>query len=53
MNVVLENIELITNAELMKRNTIHNLPEELVDVIRLTGRVKRKIKKIDNGTEQN
>jgi len=41
----LENLELITRAELMRRNTIHNLPPELKDTIQLAGRLKRAIRK--------
>ena len=45
-NTALDNLELVTRAELMTRNSIHNLPEELKDVIRLNGVIRRKI----NGT---
>ena len=40
----LGNFELITLAENMKRNTIHNLPPQLKQVIQLTGALKRKIR---------
>jgi hypothetical protein len=40
-----ENFELITRVELMRRNSIHNLPPELVEVVMLKGRVKRQINK--------
>ena len=43
LNVCLENLELITLAEIMRRNTIHRLPAPLKEVIHLLGRVKRKI----------
>jgi hypothetical protein len=36
-------LELITRAELMKRNTIHNYPPELSDVMRARGILKRTI----------
>jgi hypothetical protein len=49
-NLCLENFELITRAELMRRNTIHNYPPELVDVIRLGGALKRRLRRI--GEEQ-
>lgn len=42
-NIALDNLALLTRAELMARNTIHNLPEELKDVIRLNGVIRRKI----------
>lgn len=40
----LDNLELITREENMMRNTIHNYPEELRQNIRLTAKLKRKIK---------
>jgi hypothetical protein len=46
----LENLELITKAENMRRNTIHKLPKELADVCRIKGLVKRQInKRINHG----
>lgn len=47
----LDNFELISRRELMRRNTIHNYPSELADVIRLGASLKRQIRKIDE--EQN
>jgi len=43
--IVIENLECITRAENMRRNTIHNLPPALADVIRLKGVLKRHITK--------
>lgn len=43
--ITLDRLELVTRQELMKRNTIHKLPEELVSVIRLRGSVTRQINK--------
>jgi hypothetical protein len=43
-NCAIENLELLSNAEMMLRNSIHNLPEELKDTIMLLGRVKRKVR---------
>lgn len=40
---------LMSRADNAKRNSIHNLPEELKEVIMLTGRVKRKIKSLKDG----
>lgn len=51
MNTDISNLELITFAENMRRNTIHRYPVELKQTIRLLGKLKRKIK--DHGTEQN
>jgi hypothetical protein len=42
-NIMDANLELITRAELMRRNTIHRLPRELVEVIQLKGSIKRVI----------
>lgn len=41
----IENLECISRAENMKRNTIHNLPKELADVCRLRGVLNRHINK--------
>lgn len=43
LNVELENLELITRAENMRRNSIHNLPEPLHSAILQLGRLKRRI----------
>lgn len=40
-NVSLDNLVLLTDAEVMRRNTIHNLPPELVEVIRITGKINQ------------
>jgi hypothetical protein len=50
-NIRLDNFELVSRRELMQRNTIHNYPPELADVIRLGASLKRQIRKIDE--EQN
>ena len=42
-NCVLENLECISNAELMHRNTLHNLPEEVQELIHLKSRLTRAI----------
>ena len=39
----INNLELVTRSELMKRNSMHNLPEELKEVIALRIVIKRKI----------
>lgn len=46
LNVDLKNLECITFKENMLRNTIHNLPEELKEVIHLQTRIKKKTKKL-------
>lgn len=50
-HLALDNLELISRRELMQRNTIHNYPPELTEVIRLGASLKRQIRKIDE--EQN
>lgn len=40
-DVRIENLELISDAEKMRRNTIHRLPPELVEVCQARGRIKR------------
>ena len=36
-------VELLTRGELMKRNSVHNLPKELVELVQLRGALNRKI----------
>jgi hypothetical protein len=43
LNCDITNLELVTRAELMKKNTVHNLPKELVEVIQLRGAIHRQI----------
>lgn len=42
-NLSLDNLELISRKKNMQRNTIHNYPDELVEVMRLRGVLNRKI----------
>lgn len=42
-NVAVDNLELLTQAENMRRNTVHNLPKALVEVVRLRAVLMRKI----------
>lgn len=53
-DIRLDNLELITRAELMRRNTIHTLPPELKEVIQMKGRLKKLItdKEKRNAKEQ-
>lgn len=46
-NCAPENLELISDAEMMRRNSVHTLPAELVRVIQLDGVLKRKIRELD------
>jgi hypothetical protein len=43
--ITADKLEIVTYAENMRRNTIHNLPQPLKDVIQLLGRVKRQARK--------
>lgn len=43
----IENLECISNSELMKRNSLHRFPEELRKIIQLKGALKRQINKIE------
>lgn len=52
-HIAIDNLELISRRELMARNTVHNLPPELAQVIQLTGALKRKIRTRENAKEQN
>lgn len=38
-----DNLELITRAELMRRNTIHNYPKEIAQLVQLRGAITRQI----------
>jgi hypothetical protein len=51
-NVVAENLECITQAELTRRNSIHRYPPELRQVIRLAAKVRRKINEQSEETHQ-
>ncbi len=43
LNCIIENLECITLAENMRRNTIQRYPEELKSTFRLIGKLKKKI----------
>ena len=47
-NCTIENLMLITMRENMRRNTIHNYPNELKSLIFLKSKLSRKIKNIKN-----
>jgi hypothetical protein len=42
-HISLDNLELITRRELMLRNSIHNLPQSLKEVVQLKGAINRQI----------
>ncbi|MCP3868329.1 MAG: HNH endonuclease [Gammaproteobacteria bacterium] len=43
-DLALENLELISRAENMQRNTIHRYPAELKDTIRLASKLQRRLR---------
>jgi hypothetical protein len=45
-HIALNNLELVSNAEMMRRNSVHNLPKELQLVIQLNGALKRKLREL-------
>jgi hypothetical protein len=47
MNCEIDNLEIISNADNMLRNSVHNLPEELVTTIHILGVLKRKIREYE------
>ena len=47
LDCVLENLECLSNAELMKKNSVQRFPEELRKLIQLKGALKRQINKIE------
>lgn len=44
-NFALDNLELVSRAERLRRNSVHNLPPELVQVVQLRGAIHRQINK--------
>lgn len=47
-NIEIDNLELITRAENMRRNTIHRYPPELKSTIRQLGKLKKAISEASN-----
>lgn len=43
--IEIDNLECVTRAELMKRNSVHRLPKELVRLVLLRGALNRQINK--------
>jgi hypothetical protein len=44
-NVVIDNLDCISRRYLMLRNTVHNYPKELAEIIQLSGALKRQVRK--------
>ena len=47
LDCLYENLECISNAELMVKNSLHRFPEELRSLIQLKGALKRQINKLE------
>lgn len=48
----LDNLELVTQAEMMRRNSVHNLPEPLRKTIQVLGALNRQIRRRTEYAEQ-
>lgn len=46
-DIRLENLELVSRAEMMRRNTLHRYPEEITSAIRAKGVLTRRINKLE------
>ena len=51
-HIALDNLELVTRRALMGRNSVHNLPKELAQVVQLRGALVRKINRKERREEQ-
>lgn len=51
-NITLDNIELITRADLMRRNSYHQYGKEIASVMQLRGAITRQINKQGKNDEQ-
>lgn len=51
-HITLDNLELITRRELMARNTVHNLPKPLAQLVQLRGALVRKINRLNQIKEE-
>lgn len=51
-HIAIDNLECISRSDLMRRNTVHNLPGPLKQVIRLKGALKRVIRNKEKQNEQ-
>lgn len=50
LNVDINNLELVTRAELMSRNTVHRYPKEIAQLVQLRGAITRQINKRERTT---
>jgi len=51
-NVEVDNLEILTKAQNMKRNTVHNYPPEIVHLVQLKAAINRQINKKEKQHEQ-
>lgn len=51
-DITLDAVELLSRRELMARNTVHNLPKEIVQLVQLRGAVNRQINQRVKNHEQ-
>jgi hypothetical protein len=49
-NADINNLELVTRIELMRRNTIHNYPKEIAQLVQLRSAVSRQINRRERAT---
>lgn len=52
-NISLDNLELISRSDLMRRNTVHNLPPEIKEMVDLKRHLTRAIHQKEKEHEQN
>lgn len=52
-NIVIENLECLSRSALMRRNSVHNLPKELVEIVQLRGALTRQINKRSKNVNSN
>jgi hypothetical protein len=50
--ITLDALELVSRVELMRRNTVHNLPKELAELVQLRGALMRKINRRTRESEE-
>lgn len=50
LNFDINNLELVTRAELMSRNTVHRYPKEIAQLVQLRGAITRQINKRERTT---
>lgn len=51
-HIAIDNLELVSRVEHMRRHTVHNLPPELAQVVQLKGALQRRINKLESQREE-